>query len=148
MYLIMKFQNNFFLIFVTSPINIPFLFLSKQPTIKIITIRTKNNAIKNEIPPRLLSNESFSSKLTGKFRSSIIAYLSKEDKLMIPFTVVSNRSTLAGKFIPHLRHTNRIIYIMIYISNSEDITFFATTCITMDITIVVVETSDATFAKV
>jgi hypothetical protein len=34
-----------------------------------------------------------------------------------------------------------------YISNREEITFFATTYKTRDMTIVVVETSDATFAK-
>ena len=67
------------------------------------------NTRMNEIPPKLLSNLSFSSSPSGKFSHSTIYYLSKEDRLIMPFTVFSNSSALAGKFIPQFRHTSNII---------------------------------------
>ena len=65
----------------------------------------------------------------------------------MPFIVLSKSSALAGKFMPQFRHTSNMIWIIMYISNSEEITFFATTYKTRDITIVVVEMSEATFAS-
>lgn len=146
-YLIKKFQNSLALIFVIMSSIIPFFFLKRKSTIMIITRSNKINTIINEIPPRLLSNLSFSSRPSGKLSHSTIYYLSKEERLITPSTVFSISSALAGKFMPQFRHTSNMIWIIMYISNSEEINFFATTYKKIDITIVVVETSDATFAK-
>ena len=105
----MKFQNKIFLIFVSKPNKTPFLFLTTTPRTTTIASRIKMKTNINEMPPRLLNSLSSSSKPAGKLRFSKIPCLSKEDRVKIPFTVLSNNSALAGNFMLHFKHANKII---------------------------------------
>lgn len=107
-YLIRKFQNKKFFNQINSFCPL-LVYFKHNPKIKNSTIKTKIATAISATPPKLPSKLPYWNKSGGIFNFSPKDFLSNEDRLIIPSTLVSKTPTLAGRNIWPFRLTNKII---------------------------------------